>query len=194
MTDQATPAGPTGTPQPHGQRGGKHCKGRGRTAFFVVLALLVAGFAGGLASKAFSFGPGHWHGDGMMGGSLDPAEIDARVARMVKHLAVEVDATKEQQEKLTQIASAAAKDMLPLRDKLREGRDQARALLTQPTVDRAAIERLRADKLATMDALSKRASQAIADAAEVLTLEQRKELADRFPPFGGRHGHRPNRG
>ncbi len=194
MTDQSPSAGSAGTQEPDRRRGGKHCRGRGRAAFFVVLALLIAGAAGGFVSKAFSFGPSHWHGAGMMGGTVDPAELDSHVTRMVKHLAVEVDATKEQQEKLTQIATAAAKDMLPLREQMWAGREQARALLSQPTIDRAAIEKLRAEKMATMDAISKRASQAIADAAEVLSPEQRKELLDRFPPFGGHHGPRPNRG
>ncbi len=54
----------------------------------------------------------------------------------------------------------------------------------QPAIDRAAIEKLRADQLANMEALSKRMSEAIGDAAEVLTPEQRKKLADRFPPDG----------
>jgi Spy/CpxP family protein refolding chaperone len=43
----------------------------------------------------------------------------------------------------------------------------------QPTVDRMALERLRAEKMQYADAVSKRLVTAVADAAEVLTPEQR---------------------
>ena len=60
------------------------------------------------------------------------------------------------------------------------------ALLTQDKVDRAEIEKFRAEQLALADAFSKRVSQAIGEAAEILTPEQRRKLADRLPPGG--HG------
>jgi hypothetical protein len=52
-------------------------------------------------------------------------------------------------------------------------RATARDLLTRETVDRAALEKFRTDMLATHDAVSKRLVQAVADAREVLTPEQR---------------------
>ena len=51
-------------------------------------------------------------------------------------------------------------------------------LLTQPSVDRAAIEAFRAEQIALADAASKRIAQALADAAEVLTPEQRRKIDD----------------
>ena len=52
-------------------------------------------------------------------------------------------------------------------------------------VDRAAIERLRSEQLALAETASKRISQALGDAAEVLNPEQRRTLVDRVSHFGG---------
>ena len=105
---------------------------------------------------------------------------------MVKHLAVEVDATPEQQEKLVAIAKSAAKDLAPLRGQAMETRKQAMELLSAPSIDRAAIEKLRLAKLQHADAASRRVTQAFADAAEVLTPEQRKKLAEHAARMRGR--------
>ena len=108
---------------------------------------------------------------------------------MTGHLARDINATDGQREKLAVIAKSAAKDLLPMRETMRDARKQARELLGQPAVDRAALEKLRADQISTVDAMSKRLSAALGDAAEILTPEQRKELSKRMPPAGGwRHG------
>ena len=65
-----------------------------------------------------------------------------------------------------------------MREKAQSARQRGRELLTQPTVDRAAIEALRAEQMALADAASKRFAQALGDAAEVLTPEQRRKLDD----------------
>ena len=69
-------------------------------------------------------------------------------------------------------------------------------LLTQPTVDRSAIEALRAEQLSLADAASKRFAQALGDAAEVLTPEQRRKIDDRLTELRERRGfwHRWHRG
>jgi periplasmic protein CpxP/Spy len=112
----------------------------------------------------------------MMHGPLSPAEIEDRVDRGIRHAAIELDATPEQQEKLRAIAKAAVKDLLPMREKAQSARARAAELLTQPKVDRAAIEAFRAEQLALADAASKRFAQAVGDAAEVLTPEQRQKV------------------
>ena len=59
---------------------------------------------------------------------------------------------------------------------MESARQRGRTLLTQPSIDRGAIEALRAEQLALADAASKRLAQALADAAEVLTPEQRRRI------------------
>jgi len=100
-------------------------------------------------------------------------------------MAIELDATDSQQEKLRAIAKAAVKDLIPLREKVQSARLKARELLTQPTIDRAEIEKFRTEQVALADTFTKRVSQAIGDAADILTPDQRRKLNDRLPPMGG---------
>jgi Spy/CpxP family protein refolding chaperone len=110
-----------------------------------------------------------------MRGPLTPAQIEDRIDRGIRHAAIELDATTEQQEKLRGIAKAAIKDLLPMREKAHTARARAAELLTQPKVDRAAIEAFRTEQMALAEAASKRFAQAVADVAEVLTPEQRQK-------------------
>jgi len=172
MTDQPTPSPAAPTP----------AKPRRRWPLVTAVAI-VAALSGAVATRAFSqggFGP-HWGPPGFMhgmGAALDPAQAEERVDRMMRHLAIEIDATTEQQDKLRAIARAAVKDLIPMRDKARAARERAPGLLTQPTIDRGAIEAFRVEQLALADAASKRIAQALADAAEVLTPEQRRKIDD----------------
>ncbi|MET0867899.1 MAG: periplasmic heavy metal sensor [Pseudorhodoplanes sp.] len=162
---------------------------RGRVLLFATALIATALVAGAAVNKAFSnpfgFGPG-FHG-GMRGpwsGPLDPAQIEDRADRMVRHLAIELDASNDQQEKLRTVMRGMLKDVLPAREKAEAARRQARELLTQSTIDRSALEKLRAEQIALADTVSKRVVQALGDAAEVLSPEQRRKLNDRFPPVG----------
>ena len=155
----------------------------GRGALFLLLAL-AAGFIGGYAGRTFAHGPGS-----LMSETMDPARMDEHVERMVKHFAVEVDATPEQKDKLTAIAKGAARELVPMAGQIKLARQQAIDLMGAETVDRAAIEKLRAEQIALMDAASKRLTQTLADAADVLTVEQRRKLAERAQRFGHRFHH-----
>jgi Spy/CpxP family protein refolding chaperone len=162
MSDQSSPAS---APAPRRRRGW----------LLVTAVALVAALTGAAASQAVSHGPGYWHRHGFMG-PLDPARAEARADRFARHVAIELDATSEQEDKLRTIAKGAVKDLLPMREKARAARDRARGLLTQPSVDRAAIEAFRAEQMALAEDASKRIAQALGDAAEVLTPEQRREV------------------
>lgn len=138
------------------------------------LGLIAAGLAGGFGYRAFAH-RGHFGS-----GPLDPAEFDARIERILKHLYVEIDATDPQKQQLEPIIKQAAQDLLPLRERMRAARGEALALLSAETIDRSAIERLRAEQLQLAETASKRLTVALADAAEVLTPEQRQALAERL--------------
>jgi len=180
------------TPQP---AGGAALCGSGthrRTGFRFARLLLVvavaaaAGFAGSYAGRSFAMGPFGHHA--ALDVTADPARMDAHVERMVKHIAAEADATPEQREKLATIAKDLARDMAPLREKLRSARTEGVQLLAAPAIDRAALEKLRVEQIALADATSKRMTQALADAGEVLNPAQRRKLAERMQKMGERRG------
>jgi periplasmic protein CpxP/Spy len=160
-----------------------HRRGRRGTFLIALVAVaLVAGITGNLLSKAFGQGGSwhhiSWHDGGVFGGPLSPAQIDDRIDRMSKHIAIELDATSDQQAKVANIAKAAVADLRPLHEKAHATRAQAITLLTAPTIDRSAIERLRAEQIGLAETASKRIAQALADVAEVLSPEQRRKVAD----------------
>jgi len=165
---------------------------RGRTAFFVGLIALAVGGTALFATHAISqpgfgpgFGHGGWHGRGFMMGQMDPAQIEDRADRMVRHLAIEIDATSEQQERLRAVVKSAVRDLLPMREKAQAARQRGRELLTQSNIDRAAIEAFRVEQMAQLDTASKRVTQALADASSILTPDQRKKLEERMRPRPG---------
>ena len=157
-----------------------------RAAIVTVAATLVTGV--GLKALAWGHGGGGWHRGGFMGGPIDPAKLDEHLDRMLKHLYVEVDATEAQKLQLGPIVKAAARDLLPMRDRMREARAQAVTLLSAPTVDRVALEALRAGQLQLAEQASRRFTQALADVADVLTPEQKKQIAEHVARRHGRRG------
>lgn len=150
-----------------------------RRRFFKLAGVTTA--AAGLGTLAFG---ALAHGRRGGRGPMDPAAMEERLDRMLQHAYVEIDATDAQKQKLEPIVKQAAKDLQPLRAKVREARREGMKLFSADAIDRGAIERLRAEQIASADAASKRFTQALADVAEVLTPEQRRTLAARF----GRHG------
>jgi Spy/CpxP family protein refolding chaperone len=174
MTDQATSSSGDRVPTPAKPR---------RRWLLVAVVAVAAALTGAAATHAFSqggFGPPRWSPPGFMGfgGRFDPAQAEERVDRLMRHLAIEIDATAQQQDKLRTIARAAVKDLIPMREKAMAARERAPSLLTQPTIDRAAIEAFRVEQLALADAASKRIAQALADAADVLSPEQRRKIEE----------------
>jgi Spy/CpxP family protein refolding chaperone len=177
------------------------CRGGRRGVFVLVLlaVALVAGLTGNMLSTAFGQGFAWHHGGfmggmGPMGGPLTPAQIDDRIDRATKHMAIELDASPDQQAKIAGIAKAAVNDLRPLHEKAHAARSQAITLLTAPTLDRSAIESLRADQIALAETASKRIAQAVADASEVLNPDQRRKIADWVAAFDGGPWARWHRG
>lgn len=181
VSDNNTPATPV--------RGPRH---RGRFLGILAVTVIAVGTAGVFARTALS-DEGGWHSrwnhsDGarhgmMFKASLDPAEVEERIGKVVGQIAVEVDATSEQQEKLTVIFTGAATDLIALRGEIGDRTETAKELidmLTAPTVDPAAVEAFRAEKLAVADKASRVVAGALVEASEVLTAEQREKIGDRL--------------
>jgi Spy/CpxP family protein refolding chaperone len=140
-----------------------------------LLGLGAAGVAtakpGLLAHARHGFGHfrGH-HGHGPH--ALSEEDVRFSVAWMLR----EVDASEEQVAAVTAIATRAAADLAALHDAHRARRDAFTAALV--AADRGALESLRGEEVAALQNASQRLVTALADAAEVLTPDQRGRLAD----------------
>ena len=156
-------------------------KGNRRAIALIVGTVLTVGSVIGVQAFASSDTYQHmqlasgykssWHGDSHKGFSeYSDAEIEDRIERIVKHVAIEIDATPEQQEKIVALVATTAKDLKPVHARTR-------------AVDRAALEKLRAERLADAEKVSKDLIDTVANVADLLTLEQRKVLEERIQQF-----------
>jgi len=67
-----------------------------------------------------------------------------------------------------------------------QARKQSLQLLTQATIDRGQVEQLRVQQMQMGETASRRITQAILDAADVLTVAQRQQLVQKLQQ---RHHH-----
>ncbi|HXV60779.1 MAG TPA: periplasmic heavy metal sensor [Vicinamibacteria bacterium] len=98
-----------------------------------------------------------------------------------------IDASDEQQERVKAIIGRSADDLAALVDQHRQSREAWVNELSKPTIDRAALEQLRRAEIEMAEAASTRLVEALADAAEALTPEQRAQLIEMAERF---HHHR----
>jgi protein CpxP len=88
-----------------------------------------------------------------------------------------VQATPEQKSRIRDIMTAARRDVQAQQADGRSLRDERMQLFSQPEIDAKAVENLRAQAMARRDAASKRMTQAMVEAGQVLTPVQRQQLA-----------------
>jgi Spy/CpxP family protein refolding chaperone len=167
-------------------------------ALAIGAAILVAGAFGLQAvaqsdayqhmRAAASFEGGWRHHDRKPLAEMTDAEIDARVTRMVRHLSIEIDATPEQEVQIISVVTGVAKELRPLKERMQATGLELQHLLTAETIDRAALESLRATRLAEAEQISKTLVGAVADVAEALTPEQRETVQAMIRAARERHG------
>lgn len=143
----------------------------------ILIGSLVAGAIVALAGGAFAFAHG---GRAMHGGGMSFDRITDHFRVHVEHVLEDVNATPEQQARVKSIVDAAAKDLETLRGQHGSAHRELHDTLTAPAIDRVRLETLRASHLEALDAASKRCLTALADAADVLTPEQRMQLGEKM--------------
>ena len=141
----------------------------------------VSGFAAGTVN-----GVPFWALSAAAGHGLNPERVAKHIDKRVNRVLGKVDASQEQRDKVSGIFKGAFTDLTALGIKPGEIHAKAFALLRADTIDPAAFEALRAEQVSMADTASKRIVQAMTEAAQVLTAEQRRELADRW------ERHRPH--
>ena len=131
---------------------------------------------------------GHHRHQDMKGGAFFPMG-----GRGMERMLDDIKATDAQRTQIKQIADAARTDMAKLHADHRQLHPQVMSLLTQPKIDAAAAEKLRQQMLAHHDTVSKRMMTAMLETAQVLTPEQRSQLAQKLKARQERQEHREGR-
>lgn len=135
---------------------------------FVAGGLVMSGTPAAALTMAMEMGGMHgMHGHGDM-----HKMMEAHVDKML----TAVDATADQKTRIKEILHKGFESIAPLHEKLADTHRDLHQLITAPTIDRAALEQLRAARVGDLDQASKVMVQTLADAAEVLTPEQRAKL------------------
>jgi Spy/CpxP family protein refolding chaperone len=160
------PEPPIQAPQPKGAGRGASPWPRA-VAFVGVLACGVALGVGGAAAVAAGMDHMSWR----QGARL------TFVQHAVTRALDSVGASAEQEAKVHDIIAAKFAEIAPNPDDHEKLRKQALDLLAAPTIDRAAVEHLRADAVAMFDAKSKALVGGLLDVADQLTPPQRAQLA-----------------
>lgn len=112
-----------------------------------------------------------------------------RMERGVDRVMWFIDASSEQRSKIKGVIERTADDLLALREKHVASHRQISAVLGAATIDRAKLDALRTEQMALADTASKKITDAVAEAAEVLTPTQRADLARWFDRWHRwRHG------
>jgi periplasmic protein CpxP/Spy len=117
------------------------------------------------------------------GGAVDPEAAREHVKMGVRWVMGYVAGTPEQEQKVQAIAQDALADLLPLREQHNANRKALHDALSGASIDREALEQARRAEIKLADQASARLAQAVADAADTLTPEQRAQLAEAAARF-----------
>ena len=160
----------------------------GRRKFFGGLAL--GGLLGALAAASFNVwsqgAPDSGPGRGCWGHKRTSMTSEERAARAdfaTQWVLSRVDATPEQKTRIQAIVQDAIKDLSQVREQHMKNRQAFMDALSQPTVDRATLKQIRQSEMQLAESASDRFVTAIADAADVLTPEQRGKLVEMANQF-----------
>ena len=143
---------------------------RGRSAALAMSGILIGVVAFGAGGLAVATGMDRmsWR----QGATL------AFVQRMVAHTLDSVGASADQEAKIHDIIASRFEKIAPNPEEHEAMRKQALDLIAAPTIDRAAIEKLRVEAVARFDDKSKAFVGGVEEIADQLTPEQRAKLAD----------------
>ena len=151
---------------------GKTCAAEGarrrlRQAALLACAILVAGVAAGCAR--------HRHE-----GARTPEEFRAKFDKATQRALKKMDATEDQRAKIKPIADDLAAALYGLREEHREIRSRFIKAFEAEKVDPAEVAKIREDAVALADRASRKITDSIVKASDVLTPAQRRKLGERW--------------
>ena len=143
--------------------------------------VVTAGVAGLTGVAVAEHGPMLHVMHGMPGHGDMPSDPAAMAAHLDKMIAAMVpDATPEQKTRLLAIAKSVHADFGAAHAQFGQAHKRIHDILLQPVVDRTALEALRVEQMHQMDVVSKLVVTALADAAEMMTPEQRVRFGEKM--------------
>jgi Spy/CpxP family protein refolding chaperone len=164
----------------HGRRG--HCVAR----VVGMLAVFGIGFFSGQV-MACEHGMGHGGPQAFMsGGKMDTERMGKFAGKRLERMLDDVKASDAQKEKASAIVKASLEHGAPLAKQMRDNHIQMRKLMSAATLDKAAIEAMRAEQIKLADEVSKRMTSTMLAVADVLTPEQRAQLAEKMEKRGSK--------
>jgi len=189
MNDEITPRDDDSDPHDAVQGDTRRCRatGMGRRARLGIAAAGLIGLGAAIGALATVSGAAGAHGFGCDRGAHGCGDgghtLESMTERALDRTAWvlgRVDATEAQEQQMNALVTALVMELEPLRQSHREHRRAFVTELLRPEVDRGALETLRLEELRLADAASTRALDAVADAARILSPEQRVELLSRL--------------
>jgi protein CpxP len=120
---------------------------RPKRSLALTVGLALAALIGIGAAVAVAQGGGWGHGRGGFG---------PMGGHGIGHMLDEIDASADQETRIWAIIDRTRSELRPMGREFRATREEAAALLSAPTIDRAAVEKLRADRMAAVDDASKK--------------------------------------
>jgi len=156
---------------------------------WIGLSLVAIAGAGALAAllAAPALGGGGPFGHGGWGRHGHQRMSEKHIRAGVEWTLRGIDASDEQVDRITTIATSTVTELRGLHEAHDGAREQLVAALGGASVDRAALETLRAEHVAAADDASRKITDALAQIAEVLSPEQRAELVAEHAKFHALH-------
>ncbi len=138
-----------------------------RDAALVACAILAAGIVAGCARHH-------------RGGAVTPEEFRARIEKVTERALRKADATDDQKARIRPIADDLAAALYGFREEHRAIRGRFVKAFEADRVDPGEVAKIREDAVALADRASKKVTEALVKASEILTPEQRRRLAERW--------------
>lgn len=120
-------------------------------------------------------------------GERDIEDVKDHASHAVEHVLERVDATDDQVERIQAIVADGLDELAAAHGPKQDRHAELKEILTAETIDRDAMEAIRRRHLAKADEMTLIASNRLGEILEILTPEQRVQLADRLEKHRDRH-------
>ena len=147
------------------------------------IGIAVFGLVGALFAGCGHWGGRHGHWGHHRHGLDNPEEAREHVEDAAEWILNRVDASDQQNQQVKSIVGESVDGFVELAQQHRQHREDFITEFSRPSIDRQALEQIRRAEMEVAEAASSQMVRTLADVAEVLNPEQRRELLERFQRF-----------